>query len=206
MQKCVIIILLAITVIIVGPAQATIVWLGCRLEPEYNPRHTLSWSFDYDLQKLTLSEIIYEFDPEWPIYAWPRLSVGGRVDDPYLDSTFAVELTITNETGIEWIGYKLLHPPAPASLGGAYIIPGSIETTKLQTITDTPSGRFFSEPPAVFDGESFTISFDMRTCETANSKGSFSYYVNQIPVYVPEPATIVLLVVGGLALLKKPKP
>jgi hypothetical protein len=202
----IIIILLGTTGILVGPARADIVNIDCALWPE---GHTFSWSFDYDLQKLTISQTLYyleyDLDPDpWWSYGTSSLGVGGLADSA---STFSVELTITNETGIEWIGYELKNNrPATMVLGGAYIIPGSIETTKLQTITDIPPGGWLlSEPPAVFDGESFTMRFDMRTCETANSKGPFRYYVEQIPVYVPEPAAIALLGVGGMALLKKHK-
>jgi len=205
MRKCeIIIILLGITGIFVGSAGANVVNINCRLEPEYPEICIFSWSFDYNLQKLTISETIHGFYYGETFYAASYLGVGGLADSA---STFSVELTITNETGIEWIGYELKNNrPATMVLGGAYIIPGSIETTKLQTITDIPPGGWLlSEPPAVFDGESFTMRFDMRTCETANSKGPFRYYVEQIPVYVPEPAAIALLGVGGMALLKKHK-
>jgi len=208
MRKCVIIIiLLGITGILVGPARADIVNIDCGLWPE---GHTFSWSFDYDLQKLTISQTLYyleyDLDPDpWWSYGTSSLGVGGLADS---DSTFSVELTITNETGIEWIGYELSQGPPPM-IPAAYIIPGSIETTKLQTITQ-PYGPYsatwiLSEPPAVFDGESFTISFDMLAEGVSYSHGSFVGGVRQAPVYVPEPATIMLFGIGGLALLKKHK-
>ena len=111
MRKCVIIIiLLGITGILVGPARSAIVNIDCGLWPE---GHTFSWSFDYDLQKLTISQTIYylayDLDPDpWWTYGTSSLGVGGLVDSA---STFGVELTITNETGVEWIGYELSQPP-----------------------------------------------------------------------------------------------
>jgi len=168
--------------------------MGCNFLYDNPSRSVRTWSFDYDLQLLTINEIVYEVDPKWSGF----LEMGA-MGDPC--STFDAVVNITNETGYTWTDYKIIYGPPPMIGDSIYIVPGSIETTKLQTIIGTQSGWLLSEPPAVFDGESFTMNFDMRT-------GSHGRYFLEETRWlpIPEPVTIVLFGVGGLALLKKRKP
>lgn len=124
-----------------------------------------------------------------------HVDIWGLVDT---DSTFSVVRTITNNTGITWTGYKFNWSPTILP-GYADIIHETLESTKLQTITYP--GRWtieFSGSPPVLNGESFTIHFDVRALPP-----EFNIVSHQI--FIPEPATILLLGLGSLVLLGKRK-
>jgi len=79
--------------------------------------------------------------------------------------------------------------------GGGQLIPDSISSTKLTTVTYLP-GISFSGEPHVLPGESFVIQFDLYGIS------AYDNTMRQEPVPVPEPATIVLFALCGFTLVR----
>jgi hypothetical protein len=186
MRKCMIlpclVVLMGILDNVVDAAVVKINWAS------FNP--TTEWSFDYDLQELTVVETIYDISHQVSAY------LDGSADSK---STFTIVRTITNETGITWTGYVLEHMPGIV-MGGVFV-EGSASSTKLLTITEpVPWQIEFSGSPPVLDGESFTIQFDFAVLRG----GGFLNDIGGRPV--PEPATIVLLGLGAAAFLRLRRP
>ncbi len=188
MRKSTVVLTLVILITLFSTiAEADIVYLGCldrwrRLLPED------VWSFDYDLQQLTLTDMISEL-PADPCIFDPTLMVRvvGLVD---LDSRFTVIRNITNNTGATWTGF-ILKMRRTIIAGSASFVNGSAVSTKLQTITYPEWMIEFSGPEPVLDGESFMIQFDMQTDNTSHSSRLFDLILQQNPV--AEPATAVFV-------------
>jgi len=196
MKKLEFMALLWISILVGTISQANVVSIN--VYPEDPPWEAIhGWFFDYNLQVLTTYDAIFG-EANGRYVGWDSLIMSGLVDS---DSTFAIIRNITNNTGVTWTGYELYNMPGRG--GGGWFVSGSAQSTHLQTIT-YPDGHAyieFSEPPPVLDGESFTIEFD--------------FYVPYIPeggflnrlgsVAIPEPATISLVTLGALALLRRRK-
>ena len=92
--------------------------------------------FDYDLQVLKITSIIHG------IGSGPRdydgMKFDGVTDSP---STLTVVNTITNDTGVAWEGYWMSIGESVG--GGGQLIPDSISSTKLTTVTYLPGISFF---------------------------------------------------------------
>jgi len=154
-----------------------------------------AWSFDYDLQQLTVTQTVSELDPGG---FWHNRGFGfGALIDS--ETTFSVELTLTNNTGVTWSGY-ILENHDHVSTYTAGIVRESLESTMLQTISYHNGWSIieFREPPAVLEGESFTVQFDMTTPHYPESRCDVVLTYSLIP----EPSTIALFGFGGLALLR----
>jgi len=152
-----------------------------------------AWTFDYDLQQLAVTQTVSELDPGG---FWHNRGFGFAA---FIDSytTFTVVATFTNNTGVTWSGY-ILETGFPASTYAAGIVRESLESTMLQTISYHNGWSIIEcgEPPAVLEGERFTVQFDMRTPHYPESRCDVVLTYS----FIPEPATIALLGLGGLVL------
>jgi len=169
----------------VGQAGVIDFYWDVRADP-FMSTHTCS--FDYALQQFTIVDTIYEMDlrPHIHLITWS--------DSP---STFSVVETIVNNTGLTWTAYELVVGWPLMTGSPATLVYGSVTSTKLQSIEFFPVGFELTGLPVVLDGESFTIEYDLEVSEPPYSYGNGFFHRP-----IPEPTTIVLLGLGGLALLR----
>jgi len=164
------------------------------LEGGGNHREPWVWAFDYELQELTIMMQQVDLPSQRPHRLIDILVLTDS------DSTFRVAEIITNYTGVTWTGLEFGHN-ADFIIGRApeEILCDSITSTKLQTVTcPDEQTTLFSEPPPVLDGETFMIEFDVRV-------PGLGFHDLWAQNFIPEPATISLLGLGALALVRRHK-
>ena len=109
-------------------------------------------------------------------------------------STFTVSTTATNESGVTWTGYILSLDP----LGDATFVDGSAGSTKFNTkLYPDPYTIEFWEPDVVLPTQVVTLQFDVSIPDD----GTYTFTLTQNPI--PEPASILLLGLGGLMLRRR---
>jgi len=108
-------------------------------------------------------------------------------------STFTVTTTATNETDFTWTGYILTLDPA----GEATFVASSAGSTKFTQILYPDAWTIeFWAPQEVAPGQVVTLQFDISIPDDS----SYTFTLTQTPI--PEPATIALLGLGSLVVLR----
>ncbi|UCG56614.1 MAG: PEP-CTERM sorting domain-containing protein [Phycisphaerales bacterium] len=177
--------------------QATVVEIFC--EDVYaNPLAPDAWMFDYIAQELTFQEVLSEIGRD--VHGESLIRVLGSMDSD--STTFTIIKHIANMTGVSWTEYIQELPPPVA--GGGTIVFGSAESTKLQT-TSYPGAATvrFTGTETVLDGGYFTIQFDVE-CARVNMDEPWFLLLAE-GYAVPEPASVLFLAFGALALLRRRK-
>lgn len=121
-----------------------------------------------------------------------ELIISGVTDaDPVMHMTMTVE----NQSNFTWTGYEFTIAGT-----GVSFVPGSA-SSDVFTVVNEPDVMtvIFSEPAAVAPLSSVGFEFDILI----NSIGDFGFSLTQSPI--PEPATLMLLSLGGAFLLSKKK-
>ena len=143
------------------------------------------WLFDYDSSVLSLTEV-YKLD------AKDRVIFTGTTDS---DPMIHISKEITNDNAVAWTSYELSLDESGDAVFDYTVTP----TSNWYTVVDTSDtmNLTFSAPVAVPVGETVTLDFDINIPTT----GGFGFTMTQMAI--PEPTTICLLGLGGLALLRK---
>jgi len=111
-------------------------------------------------------------------------------------STFTVTSTVTNESSVTWTGYKVTLDPTES----AKFVSGSAGSTKFATVNEIDDWTLeFWAPVEVQPTQVVTLQFDVHIPDT----GPYTFSLTQNPI--PEPATVALLGLGALALLRRRK-
>lgn len=178
---------LVLTALLGTTAMARILEIVCT--DGHNPLPSDLWSFDYDLQLLTITDLVHG------IYQGRCIRVSGSTDSK---SRFTIVENVTNRTGVALTGYALLLDNTIITEN--VIVEGSVQATRFPEVHQTSSRRVeFVWPEAIPDRESFTIQFDVISRGMDPDRPLALWLCRTA---VPEPGTITILGLCGLALLR----
>jgi hypothetical protein len=122
----------------------------------------------------------------------PYVTVSGDTDG---DPIFHMDEAIQNTSGVSWTGWKItLSGSATFDVASA---PSSDTFHAPYTLTSGNQVLTFGSPDNVLNGSTVNLHFDISVPTT----GLFSFGLTQEAI--PEPATLSLLALGGLALLRR---
>ena len=114
-------------------------------------------------------------------------TIGAADVDPFIH----IIKQINNDSGFAWTDYHI-----QISGQGAAYIPGSATSDRFSTVVENGNNIDFFSPLIVPVNDSVTLGFDIQV-----ASGTFSFSISQTPT--PEPATIGLLGLGALTILRK---
>ena len=166
-------------------AQAGFVQFDCYFPDDpYGYDH--NWNYDFANSELTLTESFTVLPPP----AGDQVVMSGETDS---DPTFTMQKNITNTTGITWTGYDLV------LLGNSTFVNGTASSTKFNTHSFSADFKtlHFYAPQSVLNTESVTLQVDINVPTT----GLFDFTMAQHAI--PEPATIMLIGLGALGMLRR---
>jgi hypothetical protein len=144
---------------------------------------THSWSWDEPSQTVTLNEV-YNLDA-------PDRVIFDTVADG--DPIFHINKTIQNNNAHTWTQYKV---NLSGDSGEQFDLTTTPTSSMFGLTSATALELVFDAPLAVAVSEFVTFDFDILT-----PAGSYTFEMTQEPI--PEPATMCLLGLGGLAMLRR---
>jgi hypothetical protein len=161
------------------PASAGILTFDCTFPDDPDGVYH-DWTFT---DELVLDEAL-------PAVAPDQVVMSGETDS---DPTFHVVKTVENNSGLTWQSYWL-------TLTGDVTFVAPASSDKFQNTSVAAQQIIFWVPDPVLQGETVTLEFDINV----PSEGLFEFTLTQLPdTDVPEPATLSLLALGGLAALRR---
>lgn len=130
-----------------------------------------------------------------PTVGTATVGLNGWVTSPLRDGyTISVSKTVTNNSSFDWAGYEVVVSGTP----GVALIESSVTSTVFTDITVVGDTITLGSPGTVGIGEQFTVAFDIAVPD-----GQFTFDIAQTPMPVPEPATALVLALGGLVLRRR---
>lgn len=158
-----------------------------------------SYNFDYIGEANFDAKVALHEGPIYQIGADPPLTCQGEItSDPILE----IYEDVLNESSVTWTAWKLeLDPNATATFVTTGIHTPTSDHFNSFTLINSKTLEFFA-PNAVPVNDTVDLDFFINVPYTAGSGNqSFSFTLTQTAI--PEPATLSLLVLGGLAMLRR---
>ena len=160
----------------------------------------VQWAHSWEQSEaLDQSLSCWAFDPSKPMWAVgeyyvadsPRSAAVALTGFADVDPTLHILKAIYNGSTFEWTDYHV-------EIGGTGVsyVPGSAKSDTFGTIVQNGNTIDFYAPNSVPIGKVVVIEFDVQI-----PPGMFSFSITQTPS--PEPASLGLLALGGLAMLRR---
>ena len=146
-----------------------------------------SWNFNNFGDLLTLTADVNS------LLGYDHIEVSGSADTN--PSSFLISETVTNSGGSSWSTFELIFDPYTV---GTFAGPVSSDKFESSTISNGGHKLVFSAGDGVLSDETVSLNFRI---DVTNTMGQFHLNLSQIP----EPATITLICIGAVALLRKIK-
>ncbi|MGD0784305.1 MAG: PEP-CTERM sorting domain-containing protein [Sedimentisphaerales bacterium] len=157
-------------------------WCGFADDPVPQVKHV--WSFNCTESCLNLAETLHAIGTDGMI------TMTGQTDQ---DPMFLMDEVIDNDTLVDWTSFDIQILSGSANFNYTYTPLSNF----FGSTTQTPTDLTFLSPLVVHPGDSVEMKFKIQVTST----GPFTLTVSQTAI--PEPATITLLCIGALALLRK---